>query len=1107
MDEPAATALSSTTLFSVLGPVAVSVDGVAVRLGGPRQVAVLAHLLVSAGHVVSMAHLVEGVWDGDCPSRPDVTIRSYLSNLRRTIEPWRLKGDRRSCIESTSGGYRLAIAPETLDAHRFEQAIVEGRRAVVDQQYGVAVEYLAAGNALWRGEPYEGLVETDAMLAARSRLGELRLVSTELLAEARLGQGEHGTVIADLEAALAEHPLRERLTELSMLALYRAGRQSEALVICAQLRAQLVDRQGLDPGPRIQELEAKILTHDVSLLQLSSETRPTGRPAITEARPELVVGRSREQAALAAVGSALAQGRGSTALITGEPGSGKSVLVANLCDTLGLSELVAWGRCRAVAAEQVLWPWGQVVDTLVAELPAEVLDGLESLTDLAPAWAAARDPSTASRVEVDPSQHFQTIVELLRRASRLQPVVVVMEDAHQADEASIELLLHAGAALSDHPVAFVVTWRHTQLGRPRARHALRQLVRMPSMVRVELEGLDRLGVGRLVAATDPGFESLIGELHEATAGNPLLVGELIAGLIQRRGGPDHEPPSLQPTTNLREVVLERVERTHVEAVKVLVIASLCGPVFCSDVIADATGLSRHVVEEVLDAGVACGLLSGVDDGEWSYRFVHPITAQVLIGELNAPRRARLHAALGHTCWRQSRPAAEVARHFALVGSTGTSILAARFALQSVATSSSVPALSEAAEIVELGLAGLDRLDNIGGLEVDFCTYLAHWARLQGDRNRFEALAERGLEAARRRDSAHEIVQASMAATGRVTSGPSSMHLTWLGLGTTPVKALDIVDGAPEPDDGGVEMALTLARETAVQALALGTGDERLAAADDLIQLLDEDELDHDRVLAGRLRVAAWLGAGTTLEAEQLVAQAGDDCSESGPSLLWLDVTVLTATVDLYQGRLEAAGSGLEAAVRFCRRTGLDPGGSIDHLLLVLQWVRGAMDLSTNTLGPEQWRDEASMLAVILADSEAEPSAGSAGGIVGPQPVSESPAALCRRIMANRLEGGTQDASALTKLLRWRSTIIMSSRGLVMIGPGSYYAAHAALGVGDIALAVELLDETEEHARSVRAPSVLARALRLRAEIGTLQRDRVLVDTSLAEVDRLGSPAP
>ncbi|MEL7158942.1 MAG: BTAD domain-containing putative transcriptional regulator, partial [Actinomycetota bacterium] len=201
MTNPAASALrAATTSFNVLGPVTVEHSGVSAPLGGPRQVAVLARLLIGVGQVVTMDQLVEAVWDGAGPSQPEVTIRSYLSNLRRAIEPERSRGGRNSCIESCSPGYRLAVDPIRIDAHRFEAEVERGRAALAAGDGDTCVDLLERALDRWRGGPYDGVLETAAVVGVRARLEERRLVAVESLAEARLARGEHEAVMPLLEA-------------------------------------------------------------------------------------------------------------------------------------------------------------------------------------------------------------------------------------------------------------------------------------------------------------------------------------------------------------------------------------------------------------------------------------------------------------------------------------------------------------------------------------------------------------------------------------------------------------------------------------------------------------------------------------------------------------------------------------------------------------------------------------------------------------------------------------------------------------------------------------------------------------------------------------------
>ncbi|MFV0257754.1 MAG: BTAD domain-containing putative transcriptional regulator, partial [Acidimicrobiales bacterium] len=222
--------------YEILGPPRVVVDGRPAHIGGRRPVAALTRLALTPGQVVTMDQLVDAIWAGDAPARPEITVRSYLSNLRRAIEPDRQPGDPKSCIERRSPGYRLTDEPDAIDAVRFERHVAEGRRCLIDGDADTAVGHLDAAEALWRGEPGEGMPDDDALTGFRLRLTELRWTATETRFEARLQLGDHHDVIADLELAIASQPLRERLSELGMRALYAAGRQSDALAVYRRLR-------------------------------------------------------------------------------------------------------------------------------------------------------------------------------------------------------------------------------------------------------------------------------------------------------------------------------------------------------------------------------------------------------------------------------------------------------------------------------------------------------------------------------------------------------------------------------------------------------------------------------------------------------------------------------------------------------------------------------------------------------------------------------------------------------------------------------------------------------------------------------------------------------
>lgn len=270
----------------LLGPLTVEVDGEPVAVGGPRQMAVLARLMLTPDQMVTMGQLVESVWDGDEPAQPHIAIRSYVSNLRRAIEPNRRRRAADSCLASAPPGYRLAIDAHSVDWVRFENLVNQGRVELEAGRHGLSVLKIRAALELWKGDPCSGLPESHTFLAHRGRLIKLRETAIELLFDALLRQGDHPTVAAEVEAAIDENPLRERLTELGMMAFYRAGRQSEALALGQQLRTRLLEELGINPSPSIEAMELKILNHDQSLApELEPPVMPTERVSLTTQGP------------------------------------------------------------------------------------------------------------------------------------------------------------------------------------------------------------------------------------------------------------------------------------------------------------------------------------------------------------------------------------------------------------------------------------------------------------------------------------------------------------------------------------------------------------------------------------------------------------------------------------------------------------------------------------------------------------------------------------------------------------------------------------------------------------------------------------------------------
>ena len=258
--------------FRILGPLGVSHDGRTVPVTGTRQRELLALLLLDAGRVVSSDRLMEELWGANQPAAGSTALRVRVSQLRKVLKSG---GD--DMLVTRPSGYALLVPRDGLDLWRFERSLEEGERALrADPQR--ALDALIQALAEWRGAPLVDVAHAPFAQAATVRLEELRASALELRIEAELALGRHATLIGELYALTSEHPLRERLSAQLMTALYRDGRQADALAAYRAARERLVEEIGIEPGPELKALEARILAQDLGLV---TQHAPTARPART----------------------------------------------------------------------------------------------------------------------------------------------------------------------------------------------------------------------------------------------------------------------------------------------------------------------------------------------------------------------------------------------------------------------------------------------------------------------------------------------------------------------------------------------------------------------------------------------------------------------------------------------------------------------------------------------------------------------------------------------------------------------------------------------------------------------------------------------------------
>jgi DNA-binding SARP family transcriptional activator/WD40 repeat protein len=377
----------------LLGPVEAIADGRVVPLGAAKQRAVLAMLGLRPGSPVSADELMEGLWGEHPPATAAKMVQQYVSHLRRL-----LAGDPE--IVTHGRGYELRIAPDDVDASRFERLVGEG----------AAREALA----LWRGPPLSDIADEPFAATAIRRLEELWFAATESAIDLDLAEGRDRELVGEIEALIAREPLRERLHAQLMLALYRSGRQADALEAYRRARATVVEQIGVEPSPELRELHAAILRQDGALAGPASPELP---PELVTATP--LLGRERELELLRAAWLEACAGSGGVVVLTGPRGSGRTRLAAELArEALREGALVALGvdapeqratqRRRTLLVLQDLDP-ARAVDLVLLTTPGLVVatgkpglaDALPGATHISLGPLGARDVAAIAALYAD----------------------------------------------------------------------------------------------------------------------------------------------------------------------------------------------------------------------------------------------------------------------------------------------------------------------------------------------------------------------------------------------------------------------------------------------------------------------------------------------------------------------------------------------------------------------------------------------------------------------------------------------------------------------------------------------------------------------------------
>ncbi|GAA2350576.1 BTAD domain-containing putative transcriptional regulator [Dactylosporangium salmoneum] len=697
--------------FRILGPLEACVpDGAPIDLGARKQRAVLAMLLLEPGRVVSVDRITGGLWGGEAPASATGTLQAYVSQLRRVLEPDRAPRTPPAVLLTRDPGYLLAVDGEQVDAVRFAAGAEAGRAALARGDLAAAERGLNAALREWRGEPLADLADEAFAAAAAARLNELRDAALEDLAEVQLGTGRTAAAIASAQALLERRPFRERSWGQLMLGLYREGRQADALAAFRRARTVLDEELGVPPGPRLRELESAILRQDPALSLPPPAPAPAApNPAAPAPEPEgpRLVGRATEEGRIAERIERATAGAGGVLLIAGEAGLGKSRLAeraAQLAAGRGLA--VAWSRCVEASATPAFWPWTQVLRAL-PETPEtrRLLDAL-----------AGRG---VDRQREDPDAALfhlhEGVAEELRGQAAARPLLVVVDDLHAADAASLQLLAHLAAGLARSALLVLGTMR------PEAADsdpALRETLALLANER----GAERLRLAALTAgdiAEYTGRPAAVARaLQERTGGNPFYLNELLRLLDSEHpdGWADaHAVAGTGVPESVRDVIERRLSRLPERTRELLATAAVLGRdvdlllLEAATENRDSGGHER--VMAALEPAVAAGVLLEVPDG-WDYRFSHALVRDAVYGGLSRLERARLHKRVGEALEAFDRPddpnlLGRLVHHFTMAARLGVADRAVRHATRAAELAMAQLAYDEAARYLEAALGALD----------------------------------------------------------------------------------------------------------------------------------------------------------------------------------------------------------------------------------------------------------------------------------------------------------------------------------------------------------------------------------------------------------------